>query len=82
MRRMAMGDYPDTTWDGDPMAPWNADGPSGDETEPMWEHQKCGTCRFSVIGFGSNGGICAFDGDLVEVNPTTAACADWERRSE
>lgn len=74
-----MGDYPDTTWDGDPSAPWNAD-ETPDDDEPTWEHRRCADYRFAVIGFGSSRGICSFDGDLAEVKPTTAACSDWERR--
>ncbi|HIS39937.1 MAG TPA: hypothetical protein IAC12_03730 [Candidatus Aphodovivens avistercoris] len=68
-----MSNYPDSTWECDPRAPWNGPG------------AECGTCRYA----GAVGRVvictagCCIDGDpdgYGTVDPRGEACEMYERR--
>lgn len=74
-----VSNYPDTTWPGDPSAPWN-------EQDDLW----CADCRHYFPG-DSDYGICGYEFGLIaqrELTPERAArcitsydyanCAHWE----
>lgn len=68
--------YPDSTYDCDPRAPWNRPDP--------WEGEECGTCRYcGMVGHISicTAGCC-IDGDpdgYEIVHPRDEACESYER---
>lgn len=77
---MSGSNYPDSTWAGDPHAPWN-------QPEP-WLGRTCGECRLCGVGCGKILVPCIVDaidsGDGNDVVGTTAgseACESFEARS-
>ena len=71
-----MTNYPDSTWDCDPAAPWNR--------AELWEAETCGTCRWlreaEFRGRRCSACTCPDRGLVFDSEPGIAACDCWEAR--
>ena len=70
----APSNYPPSTYDADPSAPWNAPEP--------WEGRSCGDCDaclgvLSAVGVATGRHVCVScvsDGEVFDCDPSSPAC--------